>query len=302
LLSASAVCAAPRDDRERVNYLAYSAKIVVVAEVLGIEKSPSHNSESGANVQDVRYRVIEVLKGETKSGEFSVGFALEFGAPFVEFKEPRLSPQQFAPGRRHVLFLKADPATRSLDKRRIDGKLERYLSPDDHYGLTAADAETIRQLQQFISGALPEDQARLQRPARDAEIVVVAEVVGVQPSLDFWSGFVRSTQSVDYRVIEVLKGELKYPELRVEFLVFQENPFVDPFAPHLLPEVFKRGNRQVHFLKRHDGGTYFGGSVGRFEFFSSFDHIWSTPTAPTTINYIRQLVPTRQNANTEQKL
>ncbi|HEX8177242.1 MAG TPA: hypothetical protein VF543_19290 [Pyrinomonadaceae bacterium] len=296
LLSASAASAAPRDDRERLNYLAYSAKLVVVAEVLRVEEPPGHEGKPGARVQDVRYRVVEVLKGETTSGEFSVGYALDFGVPFVDFKESRLSPQQFAPGRRHVLFLKADPATRPLDKSRVDGKLERYLSPDDHYGLAAADAETVRHLQLFISGALPEDHARLQRSAGEAEIVVVAEVIGVQPSLNFWSGFARSTQSVDYRVIEVLKGELKYPELRVEFLLFQENPFVNPFEPRLLPEVFKAGNRQVHFLKRGGQEVYFDNNRGRFEFFSSFDHIWSAPTTPDTVNRIRQLVLTKQNA------
>jgi hypothetical protein len=240
--------------------------------------------------------VVEVLKGETKSTEFSVGFTIEFGVPFVELKESRLSPEVFAVGKRHVLFLKTDPATRPSEKSRLDGELEGYLSPADHYGLMAADAETVRYLRQFISGALPDDQEMLQRLTQRAEIVVVAEIVEVQPSLNFWSGFVRSAQSVDYKVLEVLKGNLKYPELRVEFLLFQESPFVDPFEPHLLPEVFKPGTRQVHFLKRRDRGTYFKRDRGRFESFSNFDHLWSAPSTPNALNYVRQLILTQPNA------
>ena len=129
----------------------------------------------------------------------------------------------------------------------------------------------------------------MQQLARDAELVVVAEVSEVRDSPNFWSGFIRSTQSVDYRIIEVLKGKFRYPELRVEFLLIQESPFVDPFAPHLLPEVFKPGNRQVHFLRRRGNGVYFENDQRRFESFSNFDQLWSAPSDPNTLKYLRQL-------------
>jgi len=296
LLSASSINAAADENRQRINYLAFSSKLVVVAEVLHVERALGHADESGANVQNISYKVVRVLKGETKLSEFSVGFAIEFGVPFVELKKLRLSPQLFAPGKRHVLFLKSDPATRSLEKRRLDGKLERYLTPADHYGMTAADEDTIRQLQQFISGTLSEDHETLRRFARNAELVVVAEIAEVQPSLNFWSGFVRSTQSVDYRVIEVLKGNLKYYELRLEFLLFQDSPFVDPFEPHLLSEVFKAGTRQVHFLKRGEKAVYFESERRRFESFSNFDHLWSAPSDPNTLNFLRQFIFAQANA------
>jgi hypothetical protein len=296
LLGASAINAAAREDRQEVKYLAYSARVVVMAEVLRVEPAPGHEDASGANVQDIRYKVVEVLKGETKATEFSVGFTIEFGVPFVELKESRLSPRLFAPGKRHVLFLKTDPATLALEKSRLDGKPESYITPAEHYGLTAADADTIGHLKEFLSGNSREDQESLQRFARDAELVVVAEIAEVQPSPNFWSGFILSTQSVDYRVIEVLKGQLKYPELRVEFLLFQQNPFVDPFKPHLLPEVFKPGNRQVHFLKRHGKGVYFEKAQGRFESFSNFDHLWSAPSDSNTLNNLRQLILTPLDA------
>ncbi len=289
LFGASTINAGAREERQRLNYLAYSARVVVVAEILRIEAAPGHENASGANVQDVRYRMAEVLKGETKATEFSVGFTIEFGVPFVELKEARLLPELFAPGRRHVLFLKTDPAAGSLEKSRLDGKLERYLTPADHYGMIAADTSAVGHLRQFISGDSRGDQEILQRQARDAEVVVVAEITEVRPSPKFWSGQIRSTQSVDYRVIEVLKGNLRYPELRVEFLLFHQSPFVDPFEPHLLPEVFKLGNKQVHFLKRNRG-VYFESDRGRFEFFSTFDHLWSAPSDPKTLNDIRQLI------------
>ncbi len=240
--------------------------------------------------------MAEVLKGETKATEFGVGFRIEFGVPFVELKASRLSPRIFEPGKRHLLFLKTDPATRPLEKSRLDGKLESRVTPDEHYGLTAADAETVGHLRQFISGASHEDEAMLRRFARDAEIVVVAEIAEVKPSPNSWSGFVTSAQGVDYRVIEVLKGNLKYPEIRVDFLLIQESPFVDPFAPHLLPEVFKPGTRQVHFLKRSEGGTYFERAGGRLESFSNLNHLWSVPAETDTLNYIRQLTLTPPNA------
>ena len=290
LFSTSTVNAAPPEDRHRINYLALSARLVVEAEVLNVERAPGHEDGSGANVQDVRYKVVKVFKGETSATEFVVGFRIEFGAPFVELKNSRLSPELFVQGRRHVLFLKIDPATRSLTETRLDGKLERYITQADHYGLSVADAETLSQLQQVTIGTLREDQKALRKCARDAELVVVAEVSEVQRSPNFWSGFVRSTQSVDYRVIEVLKGNLKYPELRVDFLLLQESPFVDPFEPHLLPEVFKPGTRQVHFLRRREKGVYFESDQRRFEFFSNFDHLWSTPSDQDTLNYLRQFI------------
>jgi hypothetical protein len=264
LLAASAVNAAPREDRQRV--------------------------------QDARYKVIEVLKGETKATEFSLGFTIEFGVPFVELKESRLSPEVFASGKRHVLFLKTDPATRPLEKSRLDGALERRLTPAEHYGLMEADSETVSYLQQFISGASRENQEVLQRLVERAEIVVVAEIAEVLPSPNFWSGFVRSAQSVDYRVIEVLKGDVRHRELRIDFLLSQDSPFVDPFEPHLLPEVFKPGTRQLHFLKRRGGGTYFKRDRGKFESFSDVDHLWSTSSTPNAVNYIRQLILTPPNA------
>jgi hypothetical protein len=290
LLTASIIMAAPNEDQQRVNYLAFSSKLVVVAEVLNVERAPGHEDKSGTNVQDVRYSVVEVLKAKTNATEFVVGFTIQFGGPFVELKNSRLSPELFAPGKRHVLFLKTDPATRPLTESRLDGKLERYMTPADHYGLAAADAETTSQLQQAIAGTLREDQKTLQQLARDAELVVVAEVSEVRGSPNVWTGFIRSTQSVDYRIIEVLKGNIRYPELRVEFLLFQESPFVDPFEPHLLPEVFKPGNRQVHFLKRREKGVYFESDRGKFESFSNFDHLWSTPSDPNTLNYLRQFI------------
>lgn len=293
LLGTSVINASARADKERASYLAYSSRLVVVAEVLNIEPASGHEDMSGVKVQDVRYRVLEVLKGETNSKEFSVGFNIEFGVPFVELRELRLSPKVFALGKRHVLFLKSDPARLSLEKSRLDNKLERYITPDDHYGFTVADVETIKHLKQFISGTLREDQETLRRKVQEAELVVVAEIAEVQPSPNVWNGFMRSTQSVDYRVIEVLKGNLRYPELRVEFLIFQDSPFVNPFEPHLLPEVFMPGNRQVHFLKRRDGGTYYKRAGGRFEAFSNFDHLWSTPLTPEASNYIRQLILTQ---------
>lgn len=287
LFSASTINAVANENRERINYLAFSSKLVVVAEVLRVGPAPGQDA-SGANIQNVSYKVVRVLKGETKATEFSVGFRIEFGVEFVELKESRLSPQLFAPSKRHVLFLKSDPATQSLEKDRLDGKLERHLTTADHYGMTAADEETVRHLQQFISGTLSEDYEKLRRLAREAELVVFAEIAEVRPSLNFWTGAIRSIQSVDYRVIEVLKGNLKYDELRLEFLLLQGSPFVDPFEPHLLSEVFKPGTRQVHFLKRREKGVYFETEIRRFEFFSQFDHLWSTPSDQGTLNYLRQ--------------
>jgi hypothetical protein len=296
LFSASIVNAAPPEGRDRINYLALSAKLVVEAEVLNVERAPGHEDESGANVQDVKYKVVKVFKGETSATEFVVGFRIEFGVPFVELKNSRLSPELFVQGRRHVLFLKSDPATQRLTESRLDDKLQRYMRPADHYGLAVADAETLSQLQQVTAGTLQEDQKALRQFARDAELVVVAEISEVRPSLNFWSGFVRSTQSVDYRAIEVLKGNLNHPELRLEFLLIQGSPFVDPFEPHLLSEVFKPGTRQVHFLKRREKGVYFESDRRKFESFSDFDHLWSTPSDPNTLNYLRQFIFAQANA------
>ena len=65
----------------------------------------------------------------------------------------------------------------------------------------------------LMPNVLQQDDLALVSLMKQAEIVVVAEVMEVHPSPGFWSGVFASAQHVRYRVVEVLKGDVKNNEI-----------------------------------------------------------------------------------------
>jgi hypothetical protein len=105
----------------------------------------------------------------------------------------------------------------------------------------------------LVPSLFQNDEKALLSVMKEAEIVVVAEVEEVGPSLGAWSGLLASVQHVKYRVVEVLKGKMKSNEIDAGHYVVHNSLTADKEKPHLSPELFKPGNRLILILSRERG-------------------------------------------------
>jgi len=105
----------------------------------------------------------------------------------------------------------------------------------------------------LVPGLFQNDEKALLSAMKQAEIVVVAEVVEVHPSLGAWSGLLASVQHVQYRVVEVLKGNVKSKEIDAGHYVVRNSWTADREKPRLSQELFKPGNRLILILSRERG-------------------------------------------------
>lgn len=94
------------------------------------------------------------------------------------------------------------------------------------------------------------DEHRMQEQARNAELVVLAEVIDVKPAPGFWSGQLTAMQKVDYKAIKILKGNLNACNIEVGHYVVHNSRTADNEQPRLSPKLFKKGQRLVLFLNR----------------------------------------------------
>ncbi len=84
---------------------------------------------------------------------------------------------------------------------------------------------------------------------KDAEIVVRAEILEVQPSVGFWSGYLAGTQRVTYRAIRVYKGQVaEGEELAVDHILVGGAPAEDG-EPRLRPDLFLPGRQAILFIR-----------------------------------------------------
>ncbi|HEU0179875.1 MAG TPA: hypothetical protein VFV58_37050 [Blastocatellia bacterium] len=105
----------------------------------------------------------------------------------------------------------------------------------------------------FAPSVSLQDEKSLSLLMERAEVVVVAEVIELQPSPGFWSGQFASVQHVEYRVVEVLKGEVHKNRIDAgHYLVFNSR-IADKDHAQLSPELFKKGNRLALLLSREKG-------------------------------------------------
>jgi hypothetical protein len=97
------------------------------------------------------------------------------------------------------------------------------------------------------------DDGRVIDAAKHSEIVIVAEVVEVQPAVGFWSGVFASVQHVRYRVLETLKGKVQRDDIDAGHYVVANSLTADRKTPQLSPALFKPGNRLVLMLSSDRG-------------------------------------------------
>ena len=94
------------------------------------------------------------------------------------------------------------------------------------------------------------DEHRMQEQVRNAEVVVLAEVIEVKPAPGFWSGQFTAMQKVNYKVIKILKGNLDTCNIEVGHYVVHNSRTADSEQPRLSPKLFKKRQRLVLFLNR----------------------------------------------------
>lgn len=95
----------------------------------------------------------------------------------------------------------------------------------------------------------PCDKEKWQQLAREVPLVVIAEVVKVGPSQGAWSGHIASVQLVEFKTVDLLKGQLPSSALQVEYYLVKNDALADTKQPRLSPEIFKPGNQLVLFLE-----------------------------------------------------
>lgn len=98
------------------------------------------------------------------------------------------------------------------------------------------------------------DKQKWQQLAHNVEFVVLAEVEEVKASPGFWSGHIAAIQNVKYKVVTVLKGQLTFSEIEVEYYVVKNSPLADTEEARLSPKIFKSGSQLILFLN-HDSAS-----------------------------------------------
>ncbi|MGH9874728.1 MAG: hypothetical protein ACRD9S_19920 [Pyrinomonadaceae bacterium] len=109
------------------------------------------------------------------------------------------------------------------------------------------------------------DEAPLQKLTRDAEVIVVAQVVEVQPTglpLEIWSGPVLSTQNVRFKVKGVLKGNINECDITVSFALAYKTNTADEKHARLSPQLFAEGKILLLFLKKNSEQKLSPSTVG----------------------------------------
>ena len=117
-------------------------------------------------------------------------------------------------------------------------------------------------------------EEQIQRLAEKSELIVVAEIIEVQspPFLfDVWSGPVTVIQRVQYRVEKVLKGNLNEGEINVGHYLVRNSLTADTQRARLSPNLFKKGNELVLFLKEDNQTNSSGMALSGNQTYLSFD-------------------------------
>jgi len=80
---------------------------------------------------------------------------------------------------------------------------------------------------------------------RGIPLLFVGEVVGLGPEPPSWSGRIPAYQTVEYRVVDELKGKAPGPNVSVLYSVVRGSPFARADRPGLSPEYFQIGGKLV---------------------------------------------------------
>lgn len=100
----------------------------------------------------------------------------------------------------------------------------------------------------------PLDEPTLQI-LRAADLVLIGEVLTLEPSPGVWSSRAIAYQRVEYRVLRVLKANAKVPAahtLKIDHPLIARSPTADASEPRLSPARFHPGVRLIIAAKRDE--------------------------------------------------
>ena len=201
------------------------AEVLVVAEAVEV-----HPAKDG--LRYVRYRMDRTLLGVMPSEQFEVGHP-----PDHEIK----------PGSRLILILDPDETVGPKSPWATEGVPTLFARETPIPAAQESEEEIDNALLgNLLAGSVPYGKAVKVTP-----IVAVAEVLEVGTPPGIWMGsIIPSTQNVQYKVVEVLKGELKAEKIEVGYFMIGNMRTTDTpdGKPGLTPSIFKPGNRLILLL------------------------------------------------------
>jgi hypothetical protein len=105
----------------------------------------------------------------------------------------------------------------------------------------------------FVPTLATHDYSALIEAAKHSEVIVVAEIVKVDPSPGYWSGVLASVQHVHYKVLETLKGNVRQTDIDAGHYVVANSLTADRKVAQITSALFKPGNHVVLMLSRERG-------------------------------------------------
>lgn len=124
-----------QSDKRKWQKVTQGADIIVVAEVKEVKVAPGFWSGHMSAIQNVRYRVVKVLKGKIAFDKLELEYYVAKNSPLVDANMPRLSPKIFKTGNQLVLFLKANSISSQM-----------YFGVDKNRGTLNADSGVLKLL------------------------------------------------------------------------------------------------------------------------------------------------------------
>jgi hypothetical protein len=126
--------------------LASRTPVIAVGKIIDIGEPPATWSTGGfVFAQQVKYKVVAVLKGENIAQEVTVSHYIFKGSPSCDKNRPRLSPDIFTLGSEHILFLspsESDEATTPF--------LDRFAETNTAHGAVPANENNLRDVKKVL--------------------------------------------------------------------------------------------------------------------------------------------------------
>jgi hypothetical protein len=158
------LAARPTLGTDRALQVAHRADVIVVGEVVTPVVRSGQASDfiqawSGIALfhQDVRYRVVRIIRGSVEEGEIVVSHPLVYGSRSADRREARLNPTKFREGARLILFLQRGQCSEPAAGSSPQGD---YCAADADYSAIQSSPAALKRLRRLPAPAIePRDGA-----------------------------------------------------------------------------------------------------------------------------------------------
>jgi|SRR5271168_446993 len=142
----------PECGRAKIENMSKESETIVVAEVLGTTETTLFSCWSGLArcVQNERYSIRQVFKGQVSESEIIVEHVIVDNSLTADVDVPQLSPRLFRVGDQVVLFLWPNASALYGDKHQRALGGVGFVDVDEDCGVLPGDAETIQLVQESI--------------------------------------------------------------------------------------------------------------------------------------------------------